>query len=252
MKITALSPHRDDAAFSLGLSIGRWLEAGHAVEVMNCFTRSEYSPYGDTDFVHENDLRSYVTAKRLKEDVRWSRQYGRPITLSDLNLRDAPQRLQCAVDDVCVRPVDASDAAIPKIRRALERGARDALVAPLGIGRHVDHLTARMAALDGGWPGELALALFEDLPYAARGNAAEEIEEQAQELGLGLEAWFAGEAGYVEAGNVEARVARKRQLALCYDSQIDSETTEQIARFCERYGGRERIWVNGAWREAFR
>jgi len=38
MKITVLSPHRDDAAFSVGLAIAEWLNAGYAVEVVNCFT----------------------------------------------------------------------------------------------------------------------------------------------------------------------------------------------------------------------
>lgn len=244
MKITVLSPHRDDAAFSLGLTIGVWQDLGHHVAVVNCFTKSEYSPFGDLAFVGENDLRSYVTALRHQEDLRWSRQYQSPVGLTDLNLRDAPLRLRCAADQVCSISVDSEDPAIAKIRSALEKRATDALVLPLAIGDHVDHLTARAAAQDG-WPASLLIGFYEDLPYSARPGVADGIVLRATTAPDGLEPWFAS-----IDGDVRAAVARKRQLALCYDSQIDSEVTEQIARFCEQYGGRERLWVNRAWREA--
>jgi LmbE family N-acetylglucosaminyl deacetylase len=244
VKITVLSPHRDDAAFSVGLTIGIWLDRGHRVEVVNCFTKSEYSPFGDLSFVHANDLRTYVTALRHKEDLRWSRQYRRPVGLTDLNLRDAPQRLQCSVEEVCSTPVKTDDPAMARIRTALERRAADALVLPLAIGDHVDHVTARLAAQDG-WPASLPVAFYEDLPYSARPGAAEGILDRASGVAAGLNPRFSS-----EAGDVTAAVARKRQLALCYDSQIDSEVTEQIACFCERYQGRERLWVNDAWRDA--
>jgi LmbE family N-acetylglucosaminyl deacetylase len=243
VRITVLSPHRDDAAFSVGLSIGVWLDSGHRVDVVNCFTRSEYSPFGDLQFVHANDLRSYVTSMRHKEDVRWSRKYRQPVVLTDLNLRDAPQRLRCGVEEVCCVPVRPDDPSIAVVRSKLEKCTTDALLLPLGIGDHVDHLTARMAAKDG-WPASLALAFYEDLPYAARAGAAERIEARVRQAGSDLEPGFAG-----AAVDPEQAVERKRQLALCYDSQIDSETTGQIARFCERYDGRERLWANRAWRE---
>ena len=244
MKITVLSPHRDDAAFSVGLAIGTWIAAGHAVEVVNCFTKSRYCPFGDLDFVHANDLQSYVRAVRLKEDVRWSRKYARAVTLVDLNLRDAPQRLRIGVGEVCsTAPVDG-DEAVGKIRRALERLVTGALLIPLGIGDHVDHVTARMAA-ERGWPETLPVAFYEDLPYAARVGAAEGIEGRVAGLGLGVEACFVG-----EGGDVEGAVRRKRELAVCYDSQVDSEVVEQIAGFCERYGGRERVWGNQGWRDS--
>ena len=69
MKIVVISPHRDDAAFSLGLSIGCWLDAGHAVNVVNCFTRSAYAPYAEFEFIHSNDRMARVSALRLREDV---------------------------------------------------------------------------------------------------------------------------------------------------------------------------------------
>ena len=71
------------------------------------------------------------------------------------------------------------------------------------------------------------------------------VEEVEGIAGSGLTPVFAA-----EAGDLERAVERKRRLALCYDSQIDSEVTEAIAEFCRRYGGRERLWANEAWRRA--
>ena len=245
VKIAILSPHPGDAAFSLGLAVQTWLEAGHAVEVLNCFTRSEYSPFADLEFVHANDRRSYVTALRHREDIRWSVKYKPKPGLSDLGLRDGPQRRQCGVDEVCGLAVNPADGALEKIGRALERRVlakkMDALLLPLGVGGHVDHLTARVAAASL-YGGELPVAFFEDLPYAARVGGIEAGVRELAETAGELAAVFAGEAVAAEGG-----VARKRRLALCYDSQIDDVTAEMIAGFCAGYGGRERVWGNAAW-----
>ena len=42
-------------------------------------------------------------------------------------------------------------------------------------------------------------------------------------------------------------VVRRRRIAWCYDSQIDESATAEIAEFCRRYEGRERLWGNAAW-----
>ena len=245
MKITVLSPHQGDAAFSVGLAVEAWLRGGHAVQVLNCFTKSDYSPFSDLEFIHGNDRRSYVMGLRRREDVRWSRQYRPEFGLTDLGLRDAPQRLRCAGEAVCGLAANPGDGAIPKIRKALEGRKMDALVLPRGLGDHVDHATARMAAEEG-WGPELAMAFYEDLPYAARPGVAEGTERRVREVAAEV-----GELRPVfasEAGDTRVAVARKCRLALCYDSQIDSATTEAIGEFCVRYGGRERLWANDAWR----
>ena len=69
MKIVVVSPHRSDAAFSLGLAVGSWLEQGHTVEVMNVFTRTEHAPYSDVDSLHPNDRMSFASAVRKREDT---------------------------------------------------------------------------------------------------------------------------------------------------------------------------------------
>ena len=69
MIFVVLSPHRDDAAFSLGLAVDSWLAAGHSVSVLNFFTQSAYAPYSDVETLHANDRVSFVSAVRRREDV---------------------------------------------------------------------------------------------------------------------------------------------------------------------------------------
>lgn len=250
MKITVVSPHRGDAAFALGLAIEAWLAEGHAVEVVSCFTRSEFAPYSDAGSLHANDRMSFVTAVRKREDEAWRKQYGAAkLTLTDLNLKDAPIRLHCGLEKVFGRPADVSEKVVSKIRRALEMSKAGALVLPLGLGGHVDHVSARDAAM----PAEtstMPMAFYEELPYAARAEGEGAFESARSQLPLTLQTElqpvFASAPD--EAGDsVEGAVRRKRRVAWCYDSQIDESVTLEIAEFSRRYGGRERLWGNAAW-----
>jgi LmbE family N-acetylglucosaminyl deacetylase len=243
VKIVVVSPHRDDAALSVGLTIQRWLAARHTVTVVNCFTRTVYAPFSDAESLHANDRMSYVTALRLREDETWQRQCGRGLTFVDLRLKDAPIRLRCAVDEVCQTPVHAEDKAIEKIRKALSALTIEALVLPLAFGDHVDHLTARDAAIVCS-TDSLPTAFYEDLPYVARDVHPSKIEARAQDLGSDSSPVF-GATLAVES--MENAVAKKLRMALCYDSQIDDATARSVADFSRRYGGRERLWANSAW-----
>ena len=245
MKIVVVSPHRDDACFSLGLSIGSWIEANHTVVVVNCFTRSEYAPYADFEFIHSNDRMPRVSALRLREDEAWQKMYARGLQLVDLNLKDAPLRLHVAVDQVLGRPVNPDDKTMTKLPRAVAALKPDAVVLPLALGGHVDHVTARTAMVQASELRATPMAFYEDLPYAAWPGVAAEIEGAARGVDEALEPVFV-----TEEGQNDAAMKRKRRLALCYDSQIADEVAQQIATFCAGYGGRERLWGNAAWRAA--
>jgi LmbE family N-acetylglucosaminyl deacetylase len=247
VKIVVVSPHRDDAALSLGLTIQAWLAARHTVTVVNCFTRTVYAPFSDAQSLHANDRMSYVTALRLREDEVWQRLSGRGLTFVDLRLKDAPIRLRCAVDDVCQTPVNPEDKAIEKIRKALSALTIDALVLPLAFGDHVDHLTARDAAIACS-TDRLPTAFYEDLPYFAGDVDLLNIDARAKEMGGSLAPVLLPEYGSKsETDSMEEAVAKKLRIALCYDSQIDDATARSVAEFSRHYGGRERIWVNPAW-----
>lgn len=246
MKITVVSAHRGDAALALGLAIEAWLGEGHAVEVVSCFTRSEFAPYSDVGSVHRNDRVSFVTAVRKREDEAWRRRHGAAkLTITDLNLKDAPLRLHVGASEVYGRAAEASEKVMLKLRRALEMSKAGAWVLPLGLGGHVDHVTARdvaLSAMSAGFP----VAFYEEFPEAAAAEG--EVDAAVESLMLTvqsmLEPAFAGEP--VE--DVEQAVGKKRRVAWCYDSQMDEAATTAIAEFCRRFEGRERMWGNAAWR----
>ncbi len=244
MKIVVVSPHRDDAAFSLGLAVSAWLAAGHSVEVLNCFTRSEYAPFSDADSLHSNDRMSFVTALRGREDECWRKLCGNKLSLTDLHLKDAPIRFHCSLQELAGQAIRPEEKAFLKIQTAV-RTCTNPLVLPLGLGGDVDHLTAREAALSV-IGSSTPCAFYEDWPGSSAPEAlsAENTAvELAQRLSCDLRPVYVG-----PKTEPAAAVARKRTLALCYDSQVDTDEVTRIAEACIRYGGRERLWANELWR----
>jgi LmbE family N-acetylglucosaminyl deacetylase len=252
LKILILSPHRDDAAFSLSIAISNWLAARHTITILNVFTRSRCAPYSDADFVHENDQLSYVSAMRLREDEHFLRLITETLPkglktnlhMIDLNLKDAPIRLRIPLEDLSDTPVNPTDPAIEKIRKALvkqsEAGAVEALVLPAALGKHVDHLTVREAALP--FTSTIPGAFYEDLPYATtHPSAATDLEllrEYAEQRNEPLSPVIY---------QIESAVERKRKLILGYASQIDDDAGTLISDFAARYNGGERLWANQSW-----
>ncbi len=246
MNILVLSPHRDDAAFSLSLSIHHWLAVGHKVTLLNVFTRSLYAPYSDAESVHENDRLGYVSALRRREDEEFLKQIP-GATMIDLNIKDAPIRLHCDSSIVCDMDVDPEDSAIPKIRKAIARLADQehafaALVLPLGLGHHVDHRTARDASLP--LTTSLPCAFYEELPYATRDGVRIDLSRFREDTNTRLhEPLFP----VLCHGTNTHPTELKRRIAMLYASQIDGEMAQLIANFCHRYHGGERLWANQAW-----
>jgi LmbE family N-acetylglucosaminyl deacetylase len=256
LKILILSPHRDDAAFSLSIAITNWLTARHTINILNVFTRSRYAPYSDAGFVHENDELSYVSAMRLREDEQFLRRITHDLPkglkknlhMIDLNLKDAPIRLRLPLEDLSDTLVNPTDHAIEKIRKALskqsEAGAMEALALPAALGNHVDHLTVREAAMS--FTAGLPSAFYEDLPYATTHPSAttdlESLREAASRRNEPLSSVLY---------RIDSAVENKRRLVLGYASQIEDEAGTLISEFASRYNGGERLWVNQAWLDAF-
>jgi len=252
LKILILSPHRDDAAFSLSIAITHWLTARHAVTILNIFTRSRYAPYSDAAFVHENDQLSYVSAIRLREDEHFLRRITETLPkglksnlhMVDLNLKDAPIRLRIPLEELSDTPVNPTDPALEKIRKTLvkqsEAGAMEALVVPAALGKHIDHLIVREAVLP--FTSTIPTAFYEDLPYATTHPSAstdlELLRESAEQRSEPLSPVLY---------QIESAVERKRKLILGYASQIDDDAGALISDFAARYNGGERLWVNQAW-----
>ena len=253
LKILILSPHRDDAAFSLSLSMHNWLTARHSITVLTVFTRSRFAPYSDAAFVHENDQLSYVSAMRLREDELFLRRITQDLPkglksnlrMIDLNLKDGPIRLRIPPEELSTTPVNPADPSIEKIRKALTQqtmaGSVDALVVPLGLGGDVDHLTVRAAALP--FTTGRLVAFYEDLPYAADLGAPEVLDVAARSA---ADPDFPLSEAFCLS---QSAVERKRSLILGYASQIDAEAAQLISGFAARYGG-ERLWAEASWQAA--
>ena len=249
LHILVLSPHRNDAAFSLGLAMEGWLAAKHRVTVLGVFTRSATAPFSDADTVHPNDLLSYVSAMRRKEDAELLKLLPK-LRMEDLNLKDAPIRLKCTVEEAYGLAPREDDSAIEKIRKALGKLDAavkiDAVVLPLGLGQHVDHVVVRNAALP--FATTRAYAFYEDLPDALRDGESFDADRSI------------GDAARAELATLEqvtkpvvllsdGNLALKRKLKMVsgYASQVDEQTMQTICGFAARYGPGERVWASAAW-----
>jgi hypothetical protein len=244
MKIALVGAHRGDAGLSLGLAVETWLARGHAVEVICAFARTEYAPFSDVGSVHENDRMSFASATRRREDESWVKQYRGKLTLTDLNMKDAPLRLHVPTAEVFGLSVHPEDKGVLKLRKALERARPDAVVAPLAVDGHVDRAAVREAVLT---LSGLAMAFYEDMPMAANADelVADAVSVASLATGEPLRAAFASEAKEGEA--LATAVARKRRLGLCFDSVWDDATVDAVAALAGAFGGRERLWGNAAW-----
>ena len=246
MDILVLSPHRDDAAFSLSLSIAHWLSVGHRVTILNVFTRSLYAPYSDAESVHENDRLAWVSAMRRREDESFLKQVP-GASMTDLNIKDAPIRLHCDASIVCDMEVDPNDSALAKIRKAVLQQLQTprALVIPLGLGHHVDHRVVRDATLP--LTPNLPCAFYEELPYATRDGVQIDLSRFREDT----EHRFHEDLHPVLCHGTHTRPTEfKRRIALLYSSQIDAALADTIANFSHRYRGAERLWANQAWLDA--
>jgi LmbE family N-acetylglucosaminyl deacetylase len=222
MRVTVLSPHLDDAVFSLGLSLAAWTEWHLDPAVINFFTVSGFGPR-----CAGKDAGA-ISALRAREDRRALASISRNIQIKSLGLLDAPLRRGLPVSSVFTLNVETDEV------RALGQRIDGPAIAPLGLGNHIDHLTVRDAAVR---QGSKNLAFYEDLPYAAWSSdtvvrqCVQQVEETTR----------------TRLRPVILRrkhaIAMKRRMVSFYRSQIDRDEANLIAQFAANYGGGERIWV---------
>jgi LmbE family N-acetylglucosaminyl deacetylase len=249
LNLLVLSPHRDDAAFSLSLSLARWLGEGHEVTLLNVFTRSLYAPCADLRHVPQRERLDYVSRLRRDEDCEFVQTLGGSFRMLDLDLDDAPMRLGCDASTVCDMDIDPDDPATPHIEQALrqwlnaqEIPGKCGLILPLALGHHVDHRVARDAALP--FSTRFPCAFYEDLPYAMRPGVRTDLSRFRDDTKTRLhEPLFPA----LCHGTHTRPAEQKRRIASIYKSQIDAQQAAAIANFAHRYHGAERLWVNRPW-----
>ncbi|MCZ2810565.1 PIG-L family deacetylase [Modestobacter sp. VKM Ac-2979] len=150
MRVLAVSPHLDDAAFSAGGTLAALAEAGHEVTVLTCFTRSVPDPTGfalacqldkglgpDVDYL----------ALRRAENAAATAVLG--VTAVDLDLPEAPHRGYTSAADLFAG-VHPGDDVWREVAGQLTGLDADLWLAPQALGAHVDHLQVlrAVAALD--------------------------------------------------------------------------------------------------------
>jgi LmbE family N-acetylglucosaminyl deacetylase len=173
-RIVAVSPHLDDAVFSCGGTLARHAAQGHDVLLLTVFTASVPDPQGfalacqtDKGIGPEID---YMALRRA-EDQAAAAALGLAGAIH-AGLPEAPHR---GYDDAAalfgeLRDDDpAVGLATAVLQTALARIEPDLVLAPLGVGGHVDHVAVDRALDALELHGRLR---WVDLPYAIRDPGA--------------------------------------------------------------------------------
>ncbi|MBB3676669.1 PIG-L deacetylase family protein [Modestobacter versicolor] len=150
MRVLAVSPHLDDAAFSAGATLAALAGAGHEVTVVTCFTRSVPDPTGfalacqlDKGLPADAD---YMALRRA-ENTAATAVLG--VAAVDLDLPEAPHRGYTSAPDLFAG-VHPGDDVWREVADRLAGLTADLWLAPQALGGHVDHVQVlrAVAALD--------------------------------------------------------------------------------------------------------
>jgi LmbE family N-acetylglucosaminyl deacetylase len=231
-----LSPHSDDIALSLGAFLLGMPSALH-INIITAFSISECTA---DDSIKDSAV---VSSIRKAEDVDFANSLGRHIEVRWLDRQDAPLRLH--IPDEAVFSSKPSYMSWNEVQYLTDKMKEeynnfDLLFAPMGLGKHIDHIVVRNAALEllkDGFP----LVFYEDIPYAADLSLTD-IDEYAKQLedisGQNLELF------HIKTG---VTIEKKLALLSCYRSQMDSRTESRVRSHANRNAGNsivERVWAS--------
>ncbi|MCZ2836349.1 PIG-L deacetylase family protein [Modestobacter sp. VKM Ac-2985] len=201
MRVLAVSPHLDDAAFSAGATLAGLADAGHDVTVVTCFTRSVPDPTGFALACQlDKGLPADVDYLALRRAENAAAMAVLDATAVDLDLPEAPHRGYTSAPDLFAG-VHPGDDVWREVAAQLAGRDADLWLAPQALGAHVDHLQVlrAVAALD------RPTLWWRDSPYVLRRPDA--VPGEALPAGLSP----------VELPQVPARRA---EACACYASQL--------------------------------
>lgn len=145
MSIAIISPHLDDAVFSLGGLIGREVADGRTVEVVTCFTEG---PLLETVHPDHQVFADYTT--RREEDKHALALLGasaRWLDLRERMWRDPPLRRLTHAFRTPPHLDDFAELAAIRITISDLLDGETLVYIPLGVGNHVDHVEVTVASL---------------------------------------------------------------------------------------------------------
>ena len=227
LKIYILSPHIDDAAYGLSLTIARLLANQVPVTLINCFTVTKWTAVPVASKRVED-----VSRMRAEEDGDFNALFNSAIRIINLGLLDAPLRKGYILKFQPLLPDELELA--EHLKNLLDPLVDGLLLCPLGVGDHIDHVICLEAAIK--LYQRVPVAFFEDLPYSARvGNSgiAEQVATVGQRLGIELENFLseAQDCGFDKEAAVRV-----------YKSQINEEICSEIISYMNLLQG-ERLWA---------
>ncbi len=168
MRVTAVSPHLDDAAFSAGGTLAALAAAGHEVTVVTCFTASVPAPQGFALACQlDKGLPADVDYMALRRDEDAAAMAVLGATPLHLGLPEAPHRGYGSAPDLFAGVHDG-DEVWRTVRDLLEGVAGELWLAPQALGSHVDHLQVLRAVAGTGRP----VLWWRDSPYVLRDPGA--------------------------------------------------------------------------------
>ena len=242
-----LSPHLDDAALSCGGQIAEATRQGRRVLVVTLFAADEpEAPPSDlARALHAAfGLDHGIVAARRAEDEAAMRELGcdsERWTETEGIYRLDPQSgapLYPTLEALFGSPVPADDPLVETLHRRLaDLPPAARVVAPLGVGGHVDHAIVRRAAERQFGPAPLCY--YEDYPYVQRPLALWRVLR-----------WRRGWRSAVEPFGAMALEAKLEAIA-SYDSQVKplfgdhARLRRKVMMHRRRLGG-ERLWRRAA------
>lgn len=239
-----LSPHLDDAAYSCGGLIVQQTARRRAVLIVTLMAgdppQEPFSSFAQS--MHTRwELASEIVGRRRAEDEAACRILGAAwshATLLDaIYRRDAQTgRHYYTSNEALFGPVDAQDAAetVPQITAVLDRLPQtERILAPLGVGNHVDHQLVRLAAEA---LYSKRLEYYEDFPYSREAGAVSSViaNDRFDLKDETIKLW-------------EDDLQRKVSAMAAFASQIStffngrSDIDRQVRAYTEQIGG-ERYW----------
>lgn len=173
MTCLVVSPHLDDAVLSIGGSIARWVAGGERVVIASVYTTG---PALETLAPSMRKFADY--ARRRAEDDAACAGLGAEVRRLEQTERAFRPPYLTGWSFFTTPPARDGFAALPEVTAALEPlAALDParILVPLGIGNHVDHVEALLAATDWaiarGWRDRLRF--YEDFYALSRTMRAE-------------------------------------------------------------------------------
>lgn len=215
-RLLILSPHSDDTAFSLGglLATGSVFQGWHKHQ-LTLFVRSRHAPCAP-------DLNSVeaITKTRCREDDAFCGYHN--IVLQRLDFEETLLRGYPSIDSIFMPRPPTDDALFERTCEEVARAVvgADSVLAPLGIGGHIEHILVREACRRAR-PDAL---YYEDLPYAGDFSNAE-LDSQAITFGPDFQC---------RCVDIEAGLCIKSARLLGYASQVVASDLEKVIAYSWR------------------